>query len=91
VFQTPGGSRHVCPARAPWAELWQQWASAAFLAEYRHTAQDASFIPPDKRQFALLLDAFTLAKALYELVYELNNRPDWVRIPLSGILKLLDE
>jgi maltose alpha-D-glucosyltransferase/alpha-amylase len=37
----------------------------------------------------LLLNGYTLAKALYELVYELNNRPDWVRIPLSGVSQLL--
>ena len=39
--------------------------------------------------FANLLDVFLLEKALYEVAYELNNRPDWVRIPLSGIMKLL--
>jgi predicted trehalose synthase len=36
-----------------------------------------------------LLDVYTLEKALYEISYELNNRPDWVRIPLNGILRLL--
>jgi maltose alpha-D-glucosyltransferase/alpha-amylase len=73
----------------PWADLWHQWVSAAFLAEYRQTATGASFVPPGDGDFARLFDAFTLAKALYELVYELNNRPDWVRIPLSGVLRLL--
>jgi len=38
----------------------------------------------------VLLDAFLLEKALYELAYELNNRPDWVRIPIQGILELLE-
>jgi maltose alpha-D-glucosyltransferase / alpha-amylase len=37
----------------------------------------------------MLLDVFLLEKALYELNYELNNRPDWVRIPLHGIVRLL--
>ena len=37
----------------------------------------------------MLLDAYLLEKALYEIVYELNNRPDWVRIPLRGVLELL--
>jgi maltose alpha-D-glucosyltransferase/alpha-amylase len=75
----------------PWAELWQQWVSAAFLREYRAAADRAAFLPSDPGAFAALLDAFMLDKAFYELAYELNNRPDWVRIPLSGILTLLDE
>jgi maltose alpha-D-glucosyltransferase/alpha-amylase len=74
----------------PEAELWQQRASAAFLDAYRTTAGDAAFLPADPGRFAALLDAFMLGKAFYELVYELNSRPDWVRIPLHGILGLLE-
>jgi maltose alpha-D-glucosyltransferase/alpha-amylase len=70
----------------PWAELWRQWTSAAFLRAYRTTAGRAVFLPADG---AALLDLFMLDKAFYELAYELNNRPDWVRIPLRGILALL--
>ena len=73
----------------PWAELWQQWVSAAFLRVYRATAGEAAFIPRGPDAFASLLDQYMLAKAFFELVYELNNRPDWVRIPLRGILSLL--
>jgi maltose alpha-D-glucosyltransferase/alpha-amylase len=73
----------------PWAEMWRRWVSAAFLSAYRRTAAGAGLLPADPGQFAALLDGFTLAKAFYELVYELNNRPDWVRIPLRGILALL--
>jgi maltose alpha-D-glucosyltransferase/alpha-amylase len=75
----------------PWADFWQRWASAAFLRAYRATAAAAPFLPAEPRTFAALLDAFLLAKALYELVYELNNRPDWVRIPLRGLLSLCDQ
>ncbi|HEX5270632.1 MAG TPA: phosphotransferase, partial [Gemmataceae bacterium] len=71
----------------PWAGLWFQWASAAFLRGYRAAAGEARFLPPADG-FAALLDAFLLDKAFYELLYELNNRPDWVRIPLRGILDL---
>ena len=39
----------------------------------------------------LLLDIFLLEKAVYELGYEINNRPEWVRIPLVGILALAEE
>jgi maltose alpha-D-glucosyltransferase/alpha-amylase len=73
----------------PWAEMWQRAISTAFLTEYRLTAGDASFIPSDEREFQSLLDRYMLAKALYELNYELNNRPDWVRIPLGGVMALL--
>jgi maltose alpha-D-glucosyltransferase / alpha-amylase len=72
----------------PWTELWQKWASAAFLKQYRSTAGTAAFLPPRPDQFSILLQFFMLEKACYELVYELNNRPDWVRIPLKGILSL---
>ena len=75
----------------PWADLWFRWTSAAFLGAYLETAAGAAFVPRRPEEFAALLDRFMLAKALYELVYELNNRPDWVRIPLRGILALLNE
>jgi maltose alpha-D-glucosyltransferase / alpha-amylase len=73
----------------PWAEIWQQWVSAAFLASYRRAAGKASFLPANDQQFERLLNRHMLAKALYELAYELNNRPDWVRIPLGGVMALL--
>ena len=75
---------------APWADMWQQWVSATFVRAYLATAGDAPFVPRDGKEFAFLLDGFTLAKALYELAYELNNRPDWVRIPMSGVWRLLE-
>jgi maltose alpha-D-glucosyltransferase/alpha-amylase len=73
----------------PWADLWQRGTSATFLRAYRKTAGEAAFLPRGERAFAALLDAFMLDKAFYELAYELNNRPDWVRIPLRGIVALL--
>ena len=45
--------------------------------------------PPDRATIDTVLRVFILEKALYELRYELNHRPDWVSIPLSGILELL--
>ena len=47
------------------------------------------FLPEDREELNILLNIYLLEKALYELGYELNNRPDWVRIPLIGILQLL--
>lgn len=74
----------------PWAELWFQWVSAAFLRAYLARDRGEAFLPADSTQLGVLLDAFMLDKAFYELNYELNNRPDWVRIPLRGILTLLE-
>ena len=74
----------------PWARLWQTWASAAFLRAYFLTTGDALFVPTEATQREELLRLWMLDKALYELNYELNNRPDWVRIPLRGVLGLLN-
>ena len=63
--------------------------SAAFLRGYREAAGDGIFLPHDDDEVARLLDAFLLEKAIYELAYELNNRPDWISIPIRGITELL--
>jgi maltose alpha-D-glucosyltransferase/alpha-amylase len=71
-----------------WARLWERSASAEFLRAYRETTEGAAFLPRVADDFRKLLAAYLLDKALYELSYELNNRPAWVRIPLTGILSL---
>lgn len=72
----------------PWARLWQHSAAAEFLRAYRDTARGSEFLPPNGADFGKLLDAFLLDKALYEMLYEMNSRPAWLRIPLMGILSL---
>jgi maltose alpha-D-glucosyltransferase/alpha-amylase len=72
-----------------WARVWQLWVGATFLNAYFETAGQAPFVPRDPVQRGQLLDLFLLDKGLYELCYELNSRPDWVRIPLRGVLELL--
>jgi maltose alpha-D-glucosyltransferase/alpha-amylase len=72
----------------PWAKLWEACVSSAFLQSYREVVAASDLVPAGLTEFSLLLDAFLLDKALYELSYELNNRPAWVRIPLLGILAL---
>lgn len=71
----------------PWAKVWKNWTSAAYLREYRATA--ASLLPNDESVISLLLEFFMLEKTLFEFQYELNYRPDWVRIPMLGILHLM--
>jgi maltose alpha-D-glucosyltransferase/alpha-amylase len=58
------------------------------LRAYRETAQGAAFLPIESRDFRKLLDVFLLDKAIYEVLYELNARPAWVRIPLIGLMSL---
>jgi maltose alpha-D-glucosyltransferase / alpha-amylase len=72
-----------------WCAFWNAWIGAAFLRAYLDTARSFSYLSPQPAARRLLLDAFLLQKALYEVGYELNNRPEWVRIPLRGILNLL--
>jgi maltose alpha-D-glucosyltransferase / alpha-amylase len=73
----------------PWAELWERSVATEFLASYRHIATGATFCPTDASDFRSLLNVFLLDKALYEVLYELNSRPSWLRIPLMGIMALL--
>jgi maltose alpha-D-glucosyltransferase/alpha-amylase len=72
----------------PWAQLWVRCVTAEFLRAYRETAQGAEFLPVDSAEFRRVLDVFLVDKALYEVLYELNARPAWVRIPLMGIISL---
>jgi trehalose synthase-fused probable maltokinase len=73
----------------PAPEGWERRAREAFLDGYFRSV-DASLLPPGQAASDQLLAIFELEKAVYELRYELNNRPDWVRIPVAGILRLLD-
>jgi maltokinase len=73
----------------PAPEGWEERVRAAFLDGYFETA-DAHLLPPGQEAVAKLLSIFELEKAVYELRYELNNRPDWVAIPVAGIVRLLE-
>jgi len=72
-----------------WAQAWYAWTSAAYLGAYRRAAGDASFVPSAHEDLTSVLDACLLDKAIYELRYELNNRPDWVYLPLAALEELL--
>jgi maltose alpha-D-glucosyltransferase/alpha-amylase len=72
------------------ARFWHRWVSAVFLRAYLDESGDAAHLPRTRDELRVLLDAYLLEKALYEIVYELNNRPEWVSIPLRGVLDLLD-
>ena len=72
----------------PWARLWEQSVWSAFLRSYCEFAKGVSVVPSEPQLFEQMLEAYVIDKALYELAYELNNRPTWVVIPLTGILSL---
>jgi maltokinase len=74
---------------APPPEDWEDRARATFLDGYFETV-DAALLPPGDEATRKLLSIFELEKAVYELRYELNNRPDWVAIPVAGIARLLE-
>jgi maltose alpha-D-glucosyltransferase / alpha-amylase len=94
-FQEERGA--VTPDRDAYEELrgylaaWNRWVSAGFLRGYLTTAGDGGIVPADREHTAILLDAFLLEKAVYELGYEMNNRPEWVDIPLTGIAEVLGD
>jgi maltose alpha-D-glucosyltransferase/alpha-amylase len=71
------------------ARFWHQWVGAAFLRAYLAESAKGNHLPTKPETVETLLNAFLIEKALYEVVYELNNRPDWVRIPLRGVLDLI--
>jgi predicted trehalose synthase len=79
---------HLRDTEAPTG--WEQHARERFLAGY-YEHVDPSVVPPGGEGRARLLAVFELEKAVYELRYELNNRPDWVGIPVAGIARLLDQ
>lgn len=74
-----------------WLQSWYGTTCETFLQAYRDRLGDAPLVPQNLDQFRVLLDSFLLEKALYELGYELNNRPDWALIPLKGIIAILQE
>ncbi len=72
----------------PWSRAWYEWISSSFIRAYFAAAAGATFLPTADTGF--VLDIYLLEKAFYELKYEMNNRPDWLYIPLAGIVDILD-
>ena len=76
-------------ALRPWIEAWQAHVSGVYVRAYLDTATNGDFLPSRQADLRMLLEAFVLEKAVYELGYELNNRPQWATIPLQSIRDLL--
>jgi maltose alpha-D-glucosyltransferase/alpha-amylase len=73
-------------AAGPWVDTWEREARAAFVDGYLGTAARAPFLPEDDAATLRAVAAFEVEKAGYEVVYEANNRPDWIGIPLRGLV-----
>jgi predicted trehalose synthase len=91
LFSRAGATPQENPAfLEAWILFWYQWVASGFLRAYMDAAAEGSFLPRTRREIEVMLDVLLLEKAAYELRYELNNRPDWVKIPIAGILQLLE-
>lgn len=73
----------------PWAFAWEGLARSRFLGAYLATAHEGRFMPPEREDIGAMLDFFELDKALYEVSYERDNRPEWLWIPLRGIREVI--
>ena len=81
--------RRLPPSRSG-PEEWTAAVTDAFMEAYKAAIPGAAGYPKDPAHADALLRLFLFEKALYEVGYELANRPDWVGIPLGGVLELLD-
>jgi maltose alpha-D-glucosyltransferase/alpha-amylase len=73
----------------PWAQFWHRWVSAVFLRWYIKTLEKTGLLPSAPNQLQTLLEAHVMEKILQEIGYELNNRPQMLRIPVHALLQLL--
>lgn len=73
----------------PWVHFWKDCVGTTFLRAYCESADSASFMPKEREQLHALLKYFLLDRALYELLHELKHRPNWVQVPLRGVLSTL--
>ena len=77
------------PELETWAHFWRFWVCAGFLQSYVEVTSHGHFWPQTTEEVRTLLDLYLLEKAIYEVGYELNHRPEWVSVPLNGILEMV--
>ncbi|MGI0091088.1 MAG: putative maltokinase, partial [Nitrososphaerales archaeon] len=83
------GAKEDTTSSMEWASTWTKAVSDIFLKSYLQTVETSAIVPKDKDALAILLDAYLLEKSIYELGYELDNRPSWLTIPTRGIKDLI--
>jgi trehalose synthase-fused probable maltokinase len=90
ITEAAPGDRALAARLAPWAQAWEDGVRDAFLDGYLAETwkRDASFLPREREALEAVLHVYELDKAIYEVVYEINHRPAWVRIPLEGLRRV---
>ncbi len=73
-----------------WADAWTTWIGSTYLKAYLETLGETPLLPKSDELRDLLLEFYEIEKVVYEVEYELNNRPDWLRIPLAGLARILE-
>ena len=79
-------TRAADTARGARLQSWERAARGAFVQGYLDAARPAAFLPGDEQAFHRAVAVFELEKAAYEVVYEADHRPDWIDIPLRGVI-----
>ena len=72
------------------AEVWSNAISRVYLSSYAETVKGSKIIPSSLDNLSLMLEAYLFEKAIYEIGYEFNNRPDWAIIPIRGVIDLIN-
>jgi maltose alpha-D-glucosyltransferase/alpha-amylase len=78
------------PQLEPWTGFWYRWVSSVYLNSYLDVVGKTDLLPRSKEELKVLFDVHLLEKAVYEIGYELKNRPTWLKIPLRAITKLFE-
>ena len=78
------------PTLELWAGYWYAWVGALYLKSYFDVTRTTTLLPHKESDVHVLLSAFVLERALDQLAWELTDRPEWVIVPLHGILKAID-
>jgi len=90
-FQIHTPRKEQAESLEKWAEQWYHYISGFYIKTYMEVTEGSAFIPDEKEDLNVMLQTFLLEKSIYELNYELNNRPNWVIIPIRGIKSIMKE
>jgi hypothetical protein len=91
-LETGPGEARLAERLKPWAQAWEDGVRTAFLEAYLGEITRGggpALVPAERQGFDQALHAYELDKTLYELGYELANRPAWVSVPLAGLERAL--
>ena len=90
VLQQASVNKEYLSTLVPWANLWYKHIAKAFLTSYLNTLGDSPLVSKEIDELSTMLKVYLIEKAVYEIGYEMNNRPDWIIIPVKGVMDLLE-